>query len=373
MNKRILSFLALLLTAVLLTACNPEKPPVVSEDGTFSLVNVAIPADRFMIPTPHGEAVYMDKYLPVAIWDINGENMKENMRLTFCDMESGTMLDKEYPLTGTDVPQGVMTIDGVFYLIAPTEVSYRGWSLTGTPDALSLSEVDGGLIEQMLARYETQHITSADGTLSACHKMTDNWGSGGIWLTDGTGVGKFIRENVIMTDAATDLTIQDIRAYSPAAFWGNDTLVYTIGGLEWAIGYGFYDITSGEVREVENGNGILAVTDDCLYTYTVMDYSILEVQKVLKDGTETVIASADTAAEAFVPFFSENVVGMEHTGDACIIWYYEDMLDTGSLCLRVYDGELTKVLLDADMSDTYAPLSDWIHFDGKILLFQPET
>ncbi len=373
MNKRILSFLALLLTAVLLTACNPAKTPVVSDDGSFSLVNVAVPADRFMIPTPHTEVVYADKYLPIALWDVNGDGIKENMRLTFYDMESGTMLDKEYPLAGTDVPQGVMTIDGVFYLVAPTADGYRGWTLSGTPEDLSLTELNGARIELLLTRYETQHVTSPDGTLSACHKMTDDWGNGGIWLTDGTGAGNFIRGNVVMTDSTENIGIQDVRAYAPAGFWGNETLIYTIGGWEWSIGYGFYDMATGQVREVENGNGILAVTDDCLYTYTVMDYAIVEVQKIAKDGTETVIASAETATEDLIPFFSENVMAMEHTGEACIIWYYEDLLDTESLRLRVYDGDFTKVLLNADMSDIYAPMSDWMHFDGKILLFQPKN
>ncbi len=380
MNKRtFFSLLALFLAAVLLTACNPDLPPVdgtgdgqtvITGSGDFSLVNVSVPADRFTIPTPQAEAVYMDEYLPIALWDVTADGTRENMRLSFCHMASGEILEKEYPLTGTDVPQGVLRTKDAFYLIVPLADGYRGWTLSGTPEALTLTEADGTLIQQLLNEYETQHITSPDGTLSACHKQTDAWGNGGICLTDKDGTEKFIRENKILTDTSEDMGIQDIRAYAPVAFWGNETLVYSIGGWEWTIGYGFYDIASGEVREVENGKGILAATDDCLYTYLVMEYSITEVTKVEKDGTETIIADAETASDDLLPFFSENIIALEHTGEACIVWYYEDMMDTASLRLRVFDKELTAVLLDVDMGSIYAPLSDWIHFDNKILLFQ---
>lgn len=112
-------------------------------------------------------------------------------------------------------------------------------------------------------------------------------------LRDEQGGERMIAENVMRTEA-NPITVGKVRGYSVVDFLDNTRLVYQIGGWEWSVGCGIYDVTTGETREILCGCAIQGIYDGALYGVKSENYAPAGVYRIDPDGTQTLLADGES-------------------------------------------------------------------------------
>ncbi len=348
------------------TASEEDPAPVVMDgvtvfknDGTVTVKPLTVPAEQFRILHPTSAVTMDENYLLILLWDETDAGEVENLRFTFVDLETGEFTKPEYSLDGTLVPDNAYRgIDGELYLKAYgyEDNDDAAWEITGewyepTVDTLTAKEA-----QDLDMNNYSAVVESEDGMWIAWSRhSTENRSLSGLWIRDAAGGVKQIKKNVSLDDVPADYegqAIGAVRGYSPIGFIDDFILVYRIGGWEWTWGYGYYDTTTGEIREVENGRSVLAIGDGFLYTAEGGSYSYDKVYKEYPDGTEELIASDETnTIEELEPFFvTEMVVGLDFNDTYCAVLAPEDMVSPDvPLRLAILDSDLTTVHLTAEM------------------------
>lgn len=354
---------------------------VLQEDGSLTLHKVKLNANRYYVPQPVAEAYYGEDHVIVILWDRTEDGRDENIRLTFCDLNEGRMTGWEYPLT--NVPYNMIRAgeDVILYGMTASgqEVTYFGWRISGEWTMPTVTPMTQAELESARLTGEDSAILSPDGRWRALRKNTDGWGNGGLWLEEVGGEGKLLRENVVFGALTDDQNIGDVRGYYPIAFQNSSTLVYGIGGWEWPVGYGYYDLQTGEFRQVENGRGVLAVAGDCLYTAETSGYTYKAVYKEYADGREVLLADRETCPEMLYPFlkYTDGLTGFSYTPSACAFSYNEDMamgIDSADkpmhLIVLTPDLQTVRMHLTTEQSPYQQPV--WILHRDTLLLFGAE-
>ncbi|MBR5446044.1 MAG: hypothetical protein IKV57_07970 [Clostridia bacterium] len=146
--------------------------------------------------------------------------------------------------------------------------------------------------------FVSSDITSPDGRYHVQQTIDDMAGHGGLDLlySDLTTVRLF--EAVMLDDTMANgkkAGIHDVRIYNPIGFLDETRFVYRIGGWEWTIGYGIWDLVTGQYTEY-TGFGIAGVHDGYLYlteNRSTQQYMVTHIYKASPAGEKTLIASAD--------------------------------------------------------------------------------
>ncbi len=359
-----------------------EDFAVLKDDGTVTVKTVALPAEHFRILSPHSSVMMDETHLLILLWEESDAGEVENLRFTFVDLETGKLTGQEFPLGGTNVPQNAYRdIDGGLYLKAYgyEDDADAAWQITGDcyePTVEPLTAEDAKKLD--FDNY-TGVTESEDGMFIAWHRNSyDNRALSGLWIRDAAGGVRQIKKNVSLEDVPEDYdgqAIGAVRGYTPIGFTDEVTLLYRIGGWEWIWGYGYYDTVTHEIREVENGRSVLAIGDGFLYTADGGSYSYDTVYKEYPDGTEEVIASAETnTTKELEPFFiTEMLVGLHYTDTLCAFLYPVDMsypASTDALQLTVLDADLTGVRLSAYVKPDTSGYPFWAWYGDTMLVFR---
>ena len=203
-----------------------------------------------------------------AMWDSMLGNMIYHYRL-----------DEETGIAYADDPLIVeYTPGGISFISATSTVSY--------PPVLEISPYP---------KWE-ESIVSPAGGYRILQTIDDASGSGGLDLQypDLTTVRLF--ENILLDDTlpgGKKAGIGDVRVYAPVGFVDDTRFVYRIGGWEWTVGYGIWDLVTGQYTET-TGYGIRGVHNGYLYlteNTSYDQYRITAIYKATPEGEETLIAS----------------------------------------------------------------------------------
>jgi len=150
--------------------------------------------------------------------------------------------------------------------------------------------------ESMIYPFVSTYISSPDGRYHIQQTVDDMAGHGGLDLLypDLTTVRLFT--DIMLDDtmpSGKKAGIGDVRVYNPIGFLDDTRFVYRIGGWEWTVGYGIWDLMTGQYTE-HTGYGIMGVHDGHLYLTenTSHDqYRFTHIYKATPEGEKTLIAS----------------------------------------------------------------------------------
>ena len=368
----------------------PETEPIpeagirlLSGDENFSVSTVRIPGDFCMSWEYDEDRMLYMTYTPVR--DETGKLLTyEDAYLYIVDLKNGT-LGPSTPIDGKnlwntytdqviyhfriDEETGIPYADNPLYVgVSDTDIYFLSvTSTTSYPPVLEYNPYP---------RRENI-IYSPCGRYSIYSKMDSMDGSGGMdlmYTSDLTTVRLF--DNVLLDDTLPNgkkAGISDVRVYAPLGFVDDTRFVYRIGGWEWTVGYGIWDLMTGQYTET-TGYGICGVHDGYLYlteNTSGQQYMVTDLYKAAPSGEMTRIASADQTDGIFwienteeyfsVPTYaapywitSESAEGNENQ---YAIWNMDlteklaaaEQNGRGDLYLR--EGQITCVILD----DTIIP------------------
>lgn len=222
----------------------------------------------------------------------NGQPIRENIRVQIYDKETGAF-STILPIEGNMVPSSISFTNDGFVLYdfvtidnVPTDIS--AWKVTREEDGYTIAPTEYDVTVQ-----RGREVTSPDWKWSAYNLRTDLWGNGGVMLRDEQGGERMIAENVMMTEA-NPITVGKVRGYSVIGFLDDTHLVYQIGGWEWSVGCGIYDVTTGESREILCGYSIQGIHDGALYAIKSENYKPAGVYRIDPDGTQTLLADGES-------------------------------------------------------------------------------
>ena len=292
-------------TVVPIQPAVPEKDDTlrfISNAGNLKLETVEMDAEDYRIH-PLGE----DRYLLVLfnrlrdkegnLWLENNQSVCTNIRAVIFDAKTGEV-GKAIPIGGGTVPQlisytekGCILYDFVNYGNGVLQTAAWELDLTAKNPTLKAVKFDP-------SKERGQSVTSPDGKWTVYRRSLDLSGDGGIVLTDEKGKEKVILECIMLEEAEkiakNEQAIGKVEGYSPVGFLDNERLVYNITGWEWAIGWGIYNVKTGEKTEYRAGDHITAICDGKLYG-TDFSYAALDsVYRFGTDGTKTVLADKNT-------------------------------------------------------------------------------
>lgn len=170
--------------------------------------------------------------------------------------------------------------------------------------AYKISENDGEFTVEptMLDAYPSirKKVLSPSGKYTAYENELDGWNNGGIEVKYPDGTLKRILTNVSLGNSpeckAKD--IGDAVGYGIVGFADDTHLAYSIGGYEWLIGYGIYDLESGKATEyrkerdraVAACDGYVFVIENKYYDYEPYPDAVA-LYKMSLDGTKTTISN----------------------------------------------------------------------------------
>lgn len=144
--------------------------------------------------------------------------------------------------------------------------------------------------------YNEEILISPSGTYTAYRVVDDGWNNGGVDVKYPDGSIKRILTNMMIGDTPECKAngLAEVEGYSLVGFIDDTHLAYSIGGWEWLIGYGIYDLENGTKEEYrgQDPDSAVAVYDGhlivCNSEYSEDDYSESgEAFKVALDGTKT--------------------------------------------------------------------------------------
>ena len=170
--------------------------------------------------------------------------------------------------------------------------------------AYKISENDGifSVEPTTLDAYPSipKKVISPSGKYTAYENMLDGWGNGGIEVKYPDGSVKRILTNVSLGNSpeCKAKNIGDAIGYSIVGFADDTHLAYSIGGYEWLIGYGIYDLESGKATEYrKERDRAVAACDGSVFVIENRYYEnepypdAVALYKMSLDGTKTTISS----------------------------------------------------------------------------------
>ena len=122
-------------------------------------------------------------------------------------------------------------------------------------------------------------------------------GHGGLDLFYPDGSSLRLFENVTIWDTlpnGASADIGDVRGYSPVGFLDGTRFVYTIGGWEWTVGYGIFDLMTGRAQTF--AGSIRGIHDGQIYlteNQSHEQYRVTHIYKTTPEGNRTLLASWD--------------------------------------------------------------------------------
>jgi len=316
----------------------PEEPRFVSNEGKLTLNSFQPDAEQWQIMTVDKERSVIVMYNRLRDKDFNliltdGQPTLTDIRVLIYDRAAGKA-GEAVTLSGNAVPGRISyTADGCV-LLGTDFASGRtiAWKLSadGTKASVTPTEYDGYM--------RTQYITSPDGKYTV-YGITDESVSGGIILESGGD------EVMILKNAIYDIDVDDIRnvrGYHPVGFLDNERLVYNITGWEWAIGYGIYNVKTGENRRYETGHHAAGIYDGTIYT-TSTDYDGLRnIYAVDKDHVEIDLVKASPLSADITALLKRPQFMYQFSGGRWLIApYTEDGIRLNTV--YIYSADLTKL------------------------------
>lgn len=276
----------------------------------------------------------------------NGQPIRENIRVQIYDKTTGAF-STILPIEGNERPTSISFTDDGFVLYTfvtidgvPTDIS--AWKVTREENGYSIAPTEYDVTVQ---RGRT--VTSPDGKWSAYDLTTDLWGSGGVMLRDEQGEEQMIAVNVMWTEE-NPLNIGEVRGYSVIGFLDNTRLVYQIGGWEWSVGCGIYDVTTGETREILCGCAIQGIHDGALYGVKSENYETVGVYRIDPDGTQTLLADGESTKGTLQEIMFTGGKWYEFRDGKWLV-----ISDTGDKSVRglIFSADFSEVIADVTGSD----------------------
>lgn len=156
--------------------------------------------------------------------------------VAFCPLDVGERLhDPHYTDAGIVLFHRELqsSSPAVYTVPAAVAVSYADSRLTAVPTEISPFP------------QNVRRITSPDGKYQAVRVIEDGWGRGGVdlYLPDGNVKRLF---TTVVVDDSGKTHINDAISHIPQAFLDNTRLLYSMNGYEWPLGFGIYDVATGE-------------------------------------------------------------------------------------------------------------------------------
>ena len=334
----------------------PEKDDTlrfVSNAGNLTLEMVELNAEDYRIH-PLGE----DRYVIVLfnrmrdkdgnLWIENEQIVFTNIRAVIFDAKTGEM-SKSLPIGGGTVPQNISYTDKgcilysfVYYGNGVNQIAAWELDLTAKTPTLKAVKFDP-------AQERGNSVVSPDGKWRAYRRSLDLGGDGEIVLINEKGNEKVILETITLEEAEKitpkdEQEIGKVEGHSVVGFFDNERLVYNITGWEWPIGWGIYNVKTGEKIEYREGDRISAICDGKLYG-TDFSYAALDsVYRFGTDGAKTTLADKTTAI--FAPMTSAPEIWQFGMKDGK--WYGVPYIgvESGLGNLYIYDAEMKNLLAE---------------------------
>ncbi len=346
-----------------------DTPRFISNAGNLKLQSVEMNAEDYRIH-PLGE----DRYVIVLfnrlrdkdgnLWIENSQSVCTNIRAVIFDAKTGEM-GKAIPIGGSTVPQNISYTDKgcilynfVNYGNGVTQTAAWELDLTAKTPALKAVKFDP-------AKERGRAVTSPDGKWTAYRQTVDLSGDGEIILRGSDGKTKVILEGISLDEAeklaGNEQAIGKVEGYSAVGFLDNERLVYNITGWEWSIGWGIYNVKTGEKTEYRSGDHISSIYDGKLYG-TDFSYAALDsVYRFAADGTKTVLADKTTGI--FAPMTSAPEIwmfGMQNGRWSGVPYVGTDV---GLGNLYIYDAEMKNLLAEVSgKADQWIIGGDTVYF-----------
>ena len=198
-------------------------------------------------------------------------------QMAVLDKKEGRFLDEVFGLCETTLTSAysIDYEDGycVLYVVVLNEETWEysveeAWRVDEDNGVFRVEKTVRDAYPQNAMRY-----SSPDGKYTVYRTLTDGHGAGGILLEESGGGTTEVLTNRILTP---DGDITDVRGYTPVGFLDDTHFLYNIGGWEWAVGWGIYDVKARTAREFDNGQ-VIASYDRAAQT--------IVTQKVKSDYT----------------------------------------------------------------------------------------
>lgn len=284
----------------------PEKPEpfarLVSGEENFAFSTLTIPGD-FRRCWEYDENLMLYMTCIPVVDDVGRCLAYQDKHLYMVDLTTGTIAaEAEWPgdavwdtLSGDTIYHYRLDEEtGTAYADDPMVIHYSD----GQIDFFSatMTTASPPVLEVHPYPFAGSDIVSPDGRYHIRQTVDDMAGHGGLDLQypDLTTVRLF--DAVMLDDTMPNgrkAGIGDVRVYNPIGFLDDTRFVYRIGGWEWTVGYGIWDLMTGQYTE-HTGYGIQGVHDGYLYLTenTSHDqYRITGIYKAAPDGEKTLIAS----------------------------------------------------------------------------------
>lgn len=370
-----------------------EKPEpfarLVSGEENFAFSTLTIPGEYRMCWEYDENLMLYMTYTPVTD-EVGNVLTYEEAHLYMVDLTTGTVT-ADTPVDGYllwDTLEGNMIYHyrldeetGIAYAEDPMIILYNPEGSIGFVSATSTTSFPPVLEVQPYPMY-ADRIPSPDGQYHILQTLDDMAGHGGLDLLypDLTTVRLF--DAVMLDDTMPNgkkAGIGDVRVYNPIGFLDDTRFVYRIGGWEWTVGYGIWDLMTGQYTEY-TGYGIQGVHDGYLYLTenTSHDqYRITGIYKAAPDGEKTLIASDKK---------EDGVFWMENTDTyftvlqyECPYWITSEPVEPENWSAE--GGNVRRCAiwspdLDSELAVMeYLPGADWYLREGQItvvLLGEPE-
>ena len=357
----------------------PEKPEpfarLVSGEENFVLSTLTIPGD-FRMCWEYDENLMLYMTCIPVVDDVGRCLAYQDKHLYMVDLTTGTIAaEAEWPgdavwdtLSGDTIYHYRLDEEtGIAYAEDPMIILYNPEGSIGFFSATSTTSFPPVLEVQPYPMY-ADRIPSPDGQYYILQTIDDMAGHGGLDLLypDLTMVRLF--EAVMLDDTMSNgkkAGIGDVRVYNPIGFLDDTRFVYRIGGWEWTVGYGIWDLMTGQYTEY-TGYGIMGVYDGYLYlteNKSTQQYMVTHIYKASPEGEKTLIASADKEDGVFWIENTEEYFSVPQY--ECPYWITSAPTETDNPNVRrsaIWSPDLDRELAVME----YLPGADWYIREGQI-------
>ena len=268
---------------------------VVENPGNLSVHTVKIPVKN--TNTRVGDFHFNDRYRIYVTSEVLRNDASGYLvhtdDLFIVDLSIGEIVHREKLDIDEEPRELIYTDDGCVLLM---RMPKENGAYYETSACYKITEADGTFTVTPVeweAFPSTESIhRSPNGTYAVYQTMEDGWGNGGIDVKYRDGSVRRILTNVMLGDSpdckAKD--IGDVVGYTPLGFMDDTHFAYYIGGWEWVLGYGIYDLETGMTTEYRDGYRALTVSNGVLFIQAKTDYDdrypVLpgDIYKVHADG-----------------------------------------------------------------------------------------
>ena len=359
------------------TAGSPEAMPPETEEAKFQwsspsggeeieVISGAQNLDIRVLHTEsdgHREFLYDDRYVLVLSWDAaedkegnritdaEGSTISSNIRLRVLDVTRGECTD-DIPFAGTDVPHSISYFDDGCWLYS----SSAAWSLTLADGKIHIVPVRLVSVEDL-----GRQITSPDGTWTAFTEdsmlYSTEKSSRKLLLRPADGTITVVCEDRREGNAQTD------RYYHPLGFLDDTHLAYSITGWESSVGWGIYDITTG--NHITGEGTARAVYDGRIWLTEDSGYEPIAIRSVDMDGAVTTHAEK---GKTELPLFSAaSGYGYRMFTMKNGLWSGMPYDECGGVRTFIFDAQAQTLL--GEIAHAPDGGGDFWYTDGKTLTF----